>query len=352
MSGGWKALWERAAHAEAAAARAVRQAVEVRAAGGGHAGAAVHLQLRPLRRLHRVRPRIPEHRLEGAGRALGAVQLPLPLAQPGLRAGAAAQASDRAIPSSSTAATACRCSSPRPTWPGCWARASAARWRPALWITILAAALPSLLYQNSGYQQFGYRFSNDYIVYLIVLLAVGGQRFGWLFKTLLVLAAAINLSAPSPSTATPSSATRTTASSPTAATEPWGRAPRLSAARRGRRRRWEPTQPRAEAAGAGGGGGGAAEATVPTARARPGSRPTSRGRRPAAEVGRDCMRRPGAALDTTPPLPAPAPAAGVGRRRGGVAGTRPVHRGDVTAGAELTVGRRRPAGRHRGRLRR
>ena len=64
---------------------------------------------------------------------------------------------------------------------------------PGLWITILAAALPSLLYQNSGYQQFGYRFSNDYIVYLIVLLAVGGQRFGRLFKTLVVIAAAINL---------------------------------------------------------------------------------------------------------------------------------------------------------------
>jgi hypothetical protein len=50
-----------------------------------------------------------------------------------------------------------------------------------------------LLYQNSGYQQFGYRFSNDYIVFLILLLAVGGQRFGRVFKLLLILAAAINL---------------------------------------------------------------------------------------------------------------------------------------------------------------
>jgi hypothetical protein len=64
---------------------------------------------------------------------------------------------------------------------------------PGLWIAILAVALPSLLYQNSGYQQFGYRFSNDYIVYLLVLLAVGGQRFGLLFKALVVLAAGINL---------------------------------------------------------------------------------------------------------------------------------------------------------------
>jgi hypothetical protein len=62
-----------------------------------------------------------------------------------------------------------------------------------LWIAMLAAALPTLFYHNSGYQQFGYRFINDYSVYLIVLLAVGGQRFGWLFKTLLVIAAGINL---------------------------------------------------------------------------------------------------------------------------------------------------------------
>ena len=64
---------------------------------------------------------------------------------------------------------------------------------PALWITILAAAIPTLLYYLSGYQQFGYRFLNDYVVYLIVLLAVGGQRMGRLFKVLLVLSAAVNL---------------------------------------------------------------------------------------------------------------------------------------------------------------
>jgi hypothetical protein len=64
---------------------------------------------------------------------------------------------------------------------------------PGLWITIAAAAIPSLLYQNSGYQQFGYRFSNDYIVFLIMLLAIGGRRFGLLFKVLLVIAAGINL---------------------------------------------------------------------------------------------------------------------------------------------------------------
>lgn len=64
---------------------------------------------------------------------------------------------------------------------------------PGLWITILAAALPSLLYQNSGYQQFGYRFLNDYSVYLIVLLAIGGQRLGFWFKAALLLSIGVNL---------------------------------------------------------------------------------------------------------------------------------------------------------------
>ncbi len=43
---------------------------------------------------------------------------------------------------------------------------------------ILSAALPAamdLLYQNPGWRQFGYRFSNDYAVLLFVLLAVGGR---------------------------------------------------------------------------------------------------------------------------------------------------------------------------------
>lgn len=45
-------------------------------------------------------------------------------------------------------------------------------WR-ALWLTVAAVALPSLLYQNTGWVQFGYRFSNDYSVFLFALLAVG-----------------------------------------------------------------------------------------------------------------------------------------------------------------------------------
>lgn len=62
-----------------------------------------------------------------------------------------------------------------------------------LWLTVLATALPSLLYQNSGFQQFGYRFSLDYIVFLVVLLAVGGRRLTWLFKALVIFGIAVNL---------------------------------------------------------------------------------------------------------------------------------------------------------------
>ena len=62
-----------------------------------------------------------------------------------------------------------------------------------LWLSILTTALPSLLYQNSGFQQFGYRFSLDYIVFLVMLLAVGGRKFTWLFKVLVIFGVAVNL---------------------------------------------------------------------------------------------------------------------------------------------------------------
>jgi hypothetical protein len=51
-------------------------------------------------------------------------------------------------------------------------------------VVALSAALPALmdlLYQNSGWRQFGYRFSNDYAVLLFVLLAVGARPMGRLF---------------------------------------------------------------------------------------------------------------------------------------------------------------------------
>jgi hypothetical protein len=62
----------------------------------------------------------------------------------------------------------------------------------ALYVTALAVALPGLLYQNTGWMQFGYRFSNDYAVFLFALLAVIGIRFGKLFTLAAVWSVAIN----------------------------------------------------------------------------------------------------------------------------------------------------------------
>ena len=56
----------------------------------------------------------------------------------------------------------------------------------ALVTSIVFPALMLLLYQNGGWRQFGYRFSNDYAVLLFVLLAIGGRSI----KSFLFTAAA------------------------------------------------------------------------------------------------------------------------------------------------------------------
>jgi hypothetical protein len=65
--------------------------------------------------------------------------------------------------------------------------------RRALWITILTTALPSLLYHSSGYVQVGYRYSLDYLVFFIVLLAISSRPLTKLFKSLVVFSFAVNL---------------------------------------------------------------------------------------------------------------------------------------------------------------
>ena len=60
----------------------------------------------------------------------------------------------------------------------------------ALWLTIALVAVPVLLYQNSGWVQFGYRFSLDYMVFLVVLLAIGGRPIS---RLLIAACIAINL---------------------------------------------------------------------------------------------------------------------------------------------------------------
>ena len=62
----------------------------------------------------------------------------------------------------------------------------------ALWLSVVAVAAPTLLYHNTGWVQFGYRFSNDYAPLLFVLLAIGGRRFGKLFFLAATWSVAVN----------------------------------------------------------------------------------------------------------------------------------------------------------------
>jgi hypothetical protein len=73
-----------------------------------------------------------------------------------------------------------------------WPRERGPLHRP-LWLCVAAVALPSLLYQNSGWVQFGYRFSLDYLVLLILLLAVGGRPLTRTVKALILAGIVINL---------------------------------------------------------------------------------------------------------------------------------------------------------------
>jgi hypothetical protein len=63
---------------------------------------------------------------------------------------------------------------------------------PYLALAAAAVALSVMLYQNSGWVQFGFRFSNDFAVFLIVLLAINGRRIGKLWIGAFVVAVIVN----------------------------------------------------------------------------------------------------------------------------------------------------------------
>lgn len=73
-----------------------------------------------------------------------------------------------------------------------WPRETPALHR-ALWVTVACVAVPGLLYQNSGWVQFGYRFSLDYMPFLIMLIAVGARPLGHVAKALIIASVVINL---------------------------------------------------------------------------------------------------------------------------------------------------------------
>jgi hypothetical protein len=62
----------------------------------------------------------------------------------------------------------------------------------SLWLTTAVVAVPGFFYQNSGYYQFGFRFSLDYTPYLILLLALAGRRFTTLFWLAALAGVAVN----------------------------------------------------------------------------------------------------------------------------------------------------------------
>lgn len=62
----------------------------------------------------------------------------------------------------------------------------------ALWLTTALVAVPGFFYQNSGWFQFGFRFSVDYTPYLFFLLSIGGRPFTRTFRALGLLGVAVN----------------------------------------------------------------------------------------------------------------------------------------------------------------
>jgi hypothetical protein len=72
-----------------------------------------------------------------------------------------------------------------------WPRKRSFVWR-SLALSVVPVFLALLLYQNSGWLQFGYRFSNDFAVFLFAMLATGGYRFGRTFYALAAWGVAVN----------------------------------------------------------------------------------------------------------------------------------------------------------------
>ncbi len=66
--------------------------------------------------------------------------------------------------------------------------------RLALWAVVTPIALASFMYQNDGYVQFGFRFSLDYMVALVMLLWLGcpAALRTWRFRALVLVGVAVN----------------------------------------------------------------------------------------------------------------------------------------------------------------
>jgi len=58
--------------------------------------------------------------------------------------------------------------------------------------TAVGIAMMDFTYHNSGWLQFGYRFSNDFAPFLFVLIAVGARPLGWVWRVAAAWSIAIN----------------------------------------------------------------------------------------------------------------------------------------------------------------
>ncbi len=62
------------------------------------------------------------------------------------------------------------------------------------WLAILLLLIPLLTYYNTGWYQFGYRFSLDFMVPVMILLALAaGERTSWLMRALIAVGVLVNL---------------------------------------------------------------------------------------------------------------------------------------------------------------
>jgi hypothetical protein len=66
-------------------------------------------------------------------------------------------------------------------------------WIIGAWVTVALSVILLSMYSNTGAAQFGYKYVLDFIVPLIMLLAVAlGRKSSWLFRVLVVLSVMIN----------------------------------------------------------------------------------------------------------------------------------------------------------------
>ena len=65
--------------------------------------------------------------------------------------------------------------------------------RGAIWLTVIAITIPILLYQNTGWEQFGYRFILDVLPYLVIALALGGRALTRPLKSLILVGVVVNV---------------------------------------------------------------------------------------------------------------------------------------------------------------